>query len=187
MTRLHGLNPLHQKKNDEEYQQVGKLVLFKNALSFNHAVFQVSNICSLRTTDHSHDIHHQLPTWVVPCGLIGMLLAVGGMWSTELLLILPGFVLLALAARAWLKFIPTTAVSQYGLTIELASGKNSSFMSSDRGFIEEAARIVSQAIASKSELLQRVEMNFDNRTITIENATNSNIVGGDVLNSHLEA
>lgn len=73
------------------------------------------------------------------------------------------------------------------MTIELSSGKKSSFMSGDGGFIEEAARLVSQSMASKSGSRQRMEMNFDDRTIDMENATNSSIAGGDVLHGHLEA
>lgn len=187
MGRIRDLRLLEHTRNEEEHQRIGKLILYKNALTFNHTVFQVSNICSLWTTDHSHEIRHSFPGWIIPSLVGGLILAGSGALSNQFLVAAAGVVAVLLAARAWWRFVPTTPIAQFALTIELNSGKKSSFMSTDRTFVAKAAHVVSEAIASKSELSQRVEMNFDNRTINIENASHNNIIAGDVFDSQLGA
>ena len=69
------------------------------------------------------------------------------------------------------------------LLVEMNSGRRTFFASSDKQFIVKAATAIMRSMSKELSEDQRVVMNFDQRSINVERAENSNIVGGNISDS----
>lgn len=103
-----------------------------------------------------------------------------------------GFALLGIggliaAFLAWKKFKPETNISKFALGIELNSGRRRLFTAPEFTFVQQAAHALAIAMAEKSMSPQKVEINFDNKSINVGSAVNSNIIGGNVSDSLVES
>lgn len=84
------------------------------------------------------------------------------------------------------QYKPETAISKFALGIELNSGRKTLFTAPDIEFVQKSARALTEAIADKGTDKEKTVINFDNKSIVIENAINSNIIGGNVSDSLVE-
>lgn len=176
-----------ESDSQEEVRTIGKLVLYKNVLLFENTAYQVSNISSMWVADHSYAIKHKLPSWIPAIGAMGALLLLFSYQQKNLWLALLGISGLMSAFLAWKQFKPETNISKFALGIELNSGRRRLFTAPEFTFVQQAAHALAIAMAEKSMSPQKVEINFDNKSINVGNAVNSNIISGNVSDSLVES
>ncbi len=170
----------------EEVKTIGKLVLYKNVLVFEDTAYQVSNICSMWVADHSYSIKHKFPNWILVTGVLGVLLIFIGIQGKLYLGALLGLAMCAAAFYGFKQYKPETSISKFAIGIELNSGRRRLFTAPDQVFVQQAAHALAIAMADKAISSQKVVMNFDNKSINIENADHSTIIGGNLSDSLVE-
>ncbi len=172
----------------------GTLLIVGNALFYNGRIVQISNISMVWTTKHKFKIKKKFPVWIVAVAVVAIALILGGAVAEEAGFIVAGVVASIYPIVYLIKFIPKKMYKYYTLAIELSSGKIISFFSDNQLFIRNSALRILEVISNGGTSEKTIVMNFDNkeinignREINIENAVNSNVVGGDIKESVVEA
>jgi len=80
-------------------------------------------------------------------------------------------------------FKSQVSTSRTFLMVEMNSGRRALFSATDKGFMLKAAGALTRVMSAPPQLDERVVLNFDNKTINIGKAENSNIIGGNVSDS----
>jgi hypothetical protein len=176
--------------NSEEQQDVlniGKLVIYKNALIYENSVVQISNICSIWVADHSYEIHNNIPIWIKLFAILGGIALVGGIVDEQGVFIVLALAMLGIAGYGFFKHKPKTPIAKYALGVERASGRVMLFTAPDKRFVQDSAKALMEAISEKKTSKEVTVMNFDNKEINIENAIGSNVIGGNVSDSLVES
>lgn len=170
-------------ENLEETITIGKLVFHKDILIFQNTAYRVSNICQMWVADHSFSIKHEIPKWVPVSGIIGILAVATGLLQKSWIGAVFGVVLFIMAAARFVNHQWKTDHPNFALGFELNSGRRTFLVSSDKDFILRAAESLVRAMSSGLKNEEKLVLNFDNKTINIENAAHSNIIGGNVSDS----
>lgn len=187
---------------EKEEVTTSKLVVRGNVLAFDSTAYQISNLAAVSVREVVTTLHHTRPKspffWAAVGGLLIWL------WNTEpsfqrdifklaKALDVPGgaVVVAALATMAItagsiisiLSFKRVTSTSRVFLSLELNSGRQTLFHSNDKEFMVKAATAITHAMAFPRQEEERIVLNFDNKTINVGKAENSNIIGGNVSES----
>ena len=171
-------------EKNEDIIQVGKLVFFRNVLLFENTAYQISNICSIWVENKSYKVKNKFPKddfW--GCLFWGGGLLFLGIYKDWILATILGGILIFSAIVMLLTYKPETHYSKFSLAFELNSGRYTYFTSSDEDFVNRAAYSLVQTISRGISDEEKLVLNFDNKTINIQKATNSNIIGGNISNS----
>lgn len=176
-----------QSDTKDELQTIGKFIIYKNALIYGNSTYQISNISSIWIADKSYAIKHKFPTWILVVGAIGLSTLIFGSSVGWIMRALIGFGLLGAAYYGFAQYESETAISKFAIGIQLNSGHSSLFTASDQTFVIQVARALTDAIAERHAATEKTVINFDNKSIQIENVNRANIIGGDVNNSLVES
>lgn len=179
-------------EKNEDIIQVGKLVFFRNVLLFENTAYQISNICSIWVENKSYTVEHEFPKDDFWGGIFwgGILLSLGvynGNNNWWILATIIGGLLIFGSVITLLTYKSESHYSKFSLAFELNSGKHTYFTSSDEDFVNRAAHSLVQTMSRGISNEEKLVLNFDNKTINIEKATNSNIIGGNVYNSLVDS
>ncbi len=190
------------KSSDQGEVRTSRLVVWKNILAFESTVLQISNISAVSATDVTTTERFKRSWWPFLWAAIGIslfwlyntepefkaelfgLLARLG-WPQEVIIgaaIVNGLIVFG-SIGSILEFKSEVSTTKTFLLIEMNSGRQTFFVSSDKQFIVRAATSIMRAMSKEVPEDQRVVLNFDQRSINIEKAENSNIIGGNVSDS----
>ncbi|OUR87277.1 hypothetical protein A9Q81_26630 [Gammaproteobacteria bacterium 42_54_T18] len=175
---------------DSENQDVltiGKLVIYRNTLIYENSIIQISNICSIWVADHSYVVKNKVPAWIAVVGFIGVFCISFGIYDGGFVFSVAGVALVIGTVLGFLKHKPTTPISKYALGVERSSGRTMLFKASDKAFVKKMAKALMEVMSEKKNTSEMVVMNFDNKSINIENVEGSNIIGGNVSDSLVES
>ncbi len=188
--------------SDQGEVQTSRLVVWRNILAFESTVLQISNISTVAATDVTTTHHFKRSWWPflwVAIGislfwlynkepefkaeLLGLLARFN--WPQEVIAgaaIVTGLIVLG-SIGSIIEFKSTVSSTKTFLLVEMNSGRKTFFVSSDKQFIVRAATAIMRSMSREVPDDERVVLNFDQRSINIEKAENSNIIGGNVSNS----
>jgi len=179
-----------------------RLVVWGNIIAFDSTAHQISNISTVAVADVTTTTHYKRSWW--PFLFAG--LGVAGFWNyhtgvwvrTILFEIFTRFnwppdaitdvgivaaLVIFFSVGAIILFKSTISNTRTFLSIEMNSGRRTLIASDNKEFVVRVAitlvRVMSKPISDD----KRMVVNFDNRSINIENAENSNIIGGNISNS----
>lgn len=173
--------------DSQDVINVGKLVIYKNALIYKNSVIQISNICSAWVTDQSYEIHRKMSGWIKMMGLLGAGCVLFGLLKPDTIAIAIGALFVTGFIIGLIKHQPITPISKFALGIERASGRIMFISGPDQQFIQKAAQHLMETISQSNNASEKVTMNFDNKSIHVDTITNSTVVGGNVHNSLVES
>ena len=173
-------------KDNEDVLSIGKIVIYKNTFVFSNSIIQISNICSIWVADKSYDVKNAVPAWVKIIAGLGLAVGVYALSENDVDALKVAGGMIFVAVLGYFGHEHTSSIKNYALGIERSSGRVLLFTSPDKQFVKRVAQALIEVMSDTTKS-DKIEMNFDNKTINIESAVGSNIIGGDVSDSLVES
>ncbi|PWQ97503.1 DUF6232 family protein [Leucothrix arctica] len=188
---------MSNQHDKESILEVNVLKVRGNALIFDNTIYQISNITSVQLSSSSKSHENPLPEWVNLLWVLGVIILFlvallvykfKDLYNDYVMLMagLIGIILILVSYLCHKSHVPYTKTFKYGLSIELNSGKNQTFISNNELFIKDIVTSLYQVISDDESRKRAVTYNFKTTEViqennfTIESVNNSNFVGGNV-------
>ncbi|NEP43457.1 MAG: hypothetical protein F6K35_31225 [Okeania sp. SIO2H7] len=171
---LDSLLPQENDNSNSKTIETPKLFINKKTMQFNNVLLLIENICLIKLTDltETYEVNKKTPKWYYFLLGLGIFL----FFFYEIAIILLLFTSALFARHNALD--KNRKVEKYGLEIDMNSGEIIILTSKSKKFILDIIKEIDAQL--NSETPRTLVVNFEDRSINFQQATNSTIISGNV-------